>query len=81
MKTHLKYSIIAFIGIAFVLWYQKPSLMFDEEQQMRPFGIGHSKTIFYYPFIILITGMISYFIFLNIGMRRWEYEPLQKKIK
>lgn len=69
MQNHLKYSILLFIAAAFILWCQKPRIMFDGEGQMRPFGIGRAKTIFYFPFVILLFGMIVYFVCLNLSMR------------
>ena len=43
---YLKYSIFCFIIISIFIWIKKPNLIFDENNNIRNFGIGNKKTIF-----------------------------------
>ena len=63
LDEYLKYSIIVFLFLSILLWIKKPKLIFDSDKKMRQFGTGKNKTIFYYPFIILIIAILTYYFF------------------
>ena len=67
---YLKYSIIVFIVIAVFIWIRKPKCIFNKDKNLKRFGIGKYKTIFYYPFILIILAIIIYFIFYSIFLRK-----------
>jgi hypothetical protein len=66
-NNYIKFTIIFYIIISIIIWVKKPKLLFYNNK-LRIFGIGPNKTIFYYPFIIIILAIILYFIFFNISM-------------
>tara|TARA_B100000497_G_C7608848_1_gene365665 strand:- start:580 stop:810 length:231 start_codon:yes stop_codon:yes gene_type:complete len=62
-KDYLKYSIILFLLISIIIWNKKPKLIFDSNNNIKQFGTGKNKTIFYFPFLIVIIAIIIFFIF------------------
>jgi hypothetical protein len=68
--NYLKYSVIAYLFIALVIWMKKPSIMFDSEKRIKNFGIGKNKTIFYYPIVLIIIAIFIFTIFNNIYLRQ-----------
>lgn len=62
-KDYLKYSIILFLLISIIIWNKKPKLIFDNNNNIKQFGTGKNKTIFYFPFLIVIIAIIIFFIF------------------
>jgi len=67
---YIKYSIILYLLISLIIWIKKPVLIFDNNKNIRPFGVGKNKTIFYYPFILIVLAIVCYFIFFNIYLRK-----------
>ena len=60
-SNYLKYSVIAYLLIAFFIWMQKPSLIFDKNKNIKKFGVGSNKTIFYYPLVLIVLAIVLYF--------------------
>lgn len=60
---YLKYTITTYLIISIIIWVKKPSVMFDRDGQMKNFGIGPNKTIFYYPLILIILAIITFSVF------------------
>jgi len=63
LDNYIKYNIIIFLVISILIWIKKPKLVFDSNNNMKQFGTGRNKTIFYYPFVIFIIALISFYIF------------------
>ena len=61
----IKYSIIIYLAISIFMWTQKPKLMFNNNN-IKSFGIGVNKTIFYYPLVMIVLAIIIYSISLNL---------------
>ena len=68
--NYLKYTVFVFLVIAIIIWIKKPAIIFNEDKNIKPFGIGPNKTIFYYPLILIILSIIIYFIFFSIYLRK-----------
>jgi hypothetical protein len=52
--------IFLYIIISISLYYLKPKIMFSSDGNMKKFGTGFDKTIFYYPYVIIIIGLVLY---------------------
>ena len=61
----IKYSLIIYLAISIFIWMQKPKLMFNNKN-IKSFGIGVNKTIFYYPLVMIVLAIIIYSVFLNL---------------
>ena len=62
----IKYSVIIYLVISIFIWMQKPKLMFNNNNNIRSFGIGVNKTIFYYPLVMIVFAIIIYSVSLNL---------------
>jgi len=56
-------TIFVFITVSVVLYYWKPGLMFDDQNEMRSFGIGNGKTCFSFSVVTFTIAMIFYILF------------------
>lgn len=64
-------SIVIFLAIAVGLYMSRPALMFTTDGRMKRFGTRSAdKTIFYYPYVIIIVAILVYFILEAIAMKR-----------
>ena len=57
-------SLFVYFIIVFILLLIKPSLMFDSNGQMKPFGVGFEdgKSVFSPIFVFPLLAFLSYFI-------------------
>jgi len=53
-----------------MIWVQKPKLIFDDQNNIKPFGVGKKKTIFYYPLILIVLACCIYFVFLSVFLKK-----------
>jgi hypothetical protein len=66
-KTLYPYLAV-YVLIALALWYSKTPLMFDPATgKLREFGVGYSKTIFYYPLVLVFVAMVLFYIHQVVG--------------
>ena len=68
--NYFKYTVITYLIISIYIWFKKPKLIFDKNNNMKSFGVGKTKTIFYYPFITIILAIIIYFLYFSIYLRK-----------
>ena len=68
--NYLKYSVIVYLTISIAIWIIKPPLIFDEKKNIKQFGVGNKKTIFYYPLILIVLAIILYLIFYSLYLRK-----------
>jgi hypothetical protein len=54
--------IFIYLVISVGLYFLKPKIMFNNDGNMKKFGIGFDKTIFYYPYVIIILALVLYII-------------------
>ena len=66
----IKIVIISFVIICFGLYTLKPSLMFNDNNSFKQFGLTRDKTI--YPFW-LVTLLIGIIIYLCIIVKNNDY--------
>ncbi len=68
-KNKLYAVLIVFIIIFSFIHYVKPSLVYNENGEFRPFGIGYRhKTIIPIWIVSIITAIFSYLIVLSFMM-------------
>ena len=61
-NNYMKITISIFVLITILIWSYKPAIMFRKDGSIKEFGVGKDKTVYYYPFILIIIGIISYII-------------------
>ena len=57
--NYLKVIFFLYLTISIGLYYFKPSMMFSDGQ-IKQFGVGKNKTIFYFPLALIIIAIIIY---------------------
>ena len=60
IDRNLQIVIILFIGISYILYKRKPSMMFDKNGKIKEFGTGPEKTITPFWLVSLTIGLLIY---------------------
>jgi hypothetical protein len=59
-------TIIIYLLIMFSLIYTKPSFLFNQDDSIKPFGVGYqTKSILSLPIISILVGILSYMFVLH----------------
>lgn len=61
--------IILYILIALSIFYYKPPIMFDKNE-IKEFGVGNNKTIFYFPCILIFLSLFMFFFFEVLWLKK-----------
>ena len=61
IRKHIKYVILIYFIIAFVLYKLKPNLIFDKNK-IKSFGVGTRKTIFNYYIILIFISILLFYL-------------------
>ena len=62
------YNSIFFVLVIMLVIVWKPSIMFDENQNIKQFGVGDGKTIFSLGCLVAIVAFVSFYIFTVIDI-------------
>lgn len=67
MTLHLTRSVAAVLVTALLLVLTRPPQVFDEENQMRYFGLSEEESLVALPVVILAVGLVTFFgsVFLS----------------
>ncbi len=76
IKSRVIYAILFFVLSVLMIHLLKPSLIYDEDGNMKEFGTGHNKTLFSFGVITVFLAVISFFIFTMIDI---IFDNLKKK--
>lgn len=58
-------AIMVYLAIMFSLIYTKPSFLFNDDESIKPFGLGYqSKSVLSLPIISILVGILSYMFVL-----------------
>ena len=65
-KNKLNVSLLLFLIIFCLIHYIKPSIVYDENGEFRPFGVGYRhKTVIPIWLVAIITAILSYLSVLS----------------
>ena len=65
-KNKLNVSLLIFLVLFFMIHYMKPSIVYDENGEFRPFGVGYRhKTVVPIWLVAIITALFSYLFILS----------------
>ena len=68
-SARVVYSILFFVLASLLIVLAKPKFLFDSETgKPKPFGVGQGKTLFSLGVIILLVGVVTFFMFGLIDM-------------
>ena len=68
INQRLIYSIIFYTLVIILIVISKPKFIFDENNNVIPFGVGQDKTIFPLGYIVVSLAIVSYYIFTLIDI-------------
>ena len=69
-RNPLETSIIIYLIVVIIIWCVKPRFLFDEDGNFKQFGVGQNKkTIFPLWLILVLLGVIIYFIIANVSAK------------
>lgn len=65
-RNKLNISLLIFLIIFFMIHYLKPTIVYDENGEFRPFGVGYRhKTVIPIWLVAIITAIFSYLFVLS----------------
>jgi hypothetical protein len=62
------YSILFYILSIILIIISKPSLVYDKNGDVKPFGVGPDKTIFPLGVCVVAFAILSYYVFCVIDL-------------
>ena len=63
MRSSTVNVIIIYLVTGYLIWSIKPLIFFDEDGDMKTFGLGEDETVFYYLLILIFISIIVFYIF------------------
>lgn len=68
MNTRVIYSVLFYVLLIVLMIVSKPSVMFEENGNIKPFGIGDEKTMFSLGVFTVVLAIISFYLFCLIDL-------------
>ena len=68
INTRIIYSILFYVLLMVLIILAKPSVMFDNDGNIKIFGTGSDKTMFSFGVFSVIIAIISFYIFSMIDL-------------
>jgi len=68
LNHRVLYSIAFYVLVIVLFVVSKPAVIFDQEGNIKPFGIGESKTIFSLGVFVVALAIISFYVFAIIDI-------------
>ena len=63
----IQLSIILYVFTIFTIWILKPTILFNENGELKEFGINrYNKTVLPFWIVVILVSILSYFIFTLI---------------
>ena len=67
-NTRLLYAIVFFILLIALVFTSKPSLVFNKDGSIKPYGIGEDKTMFSFGVFTVVLAILSFYFFCVIDL-------------
>lgn len=68
LNTRLLYAIVFFILLIALLFTTKPSLIFNQDGSLKPYGVGEDKTMFSFGVFTVVLAILSFYFFCIIDL-------------
>lgn len=68
INTRLLYAIAFFVLLVALLYSTKPSIVFNKDGSLKPYGIGDSKTMFSFGVLTVVLAILSFYFFCVIDI-------------
>jgi hypothetical protein len=68
ISARIIYSILFYILLIILITLAKPSVMFEIDGTLKPFGIGDDKTMFSLGVFTVVLAVLSFYVFCMIDL-------------
>ena len=68
IPSRVVYSILFYILLLVLIVLIRPSIMFNEHGNIKPFGIGEDKTMFSFGVFTVVLAILSFYVFCLIDL-------------
>ena len=68
VNSRVIYSVLFFVLIMILAIVSKPSIMFNEDGQIKPFGLGEEKTMFSVGVVTSVVAILCFYTFCIIDI-------------
>ena len=68
INTRIVYSILFYILLIVLIVLTKPSIIFEPNDNLKPFGIGEDKTMFSFGVFTVVLAILSFYVFCLIDL-------------
>ena len=68
INSRVVYSVLFYLLLMILIFVSKPSVMFDDNGNVKHFGIGDHKTVFSFGVLTVVIAAISFYIFCIIDI-------------
>jgi hypothetical protein len=68
VNSRIVYAVLFYVLLIILLVLSKPSIMFEKDGSIKPFGVGQEKTMFSIGVFSIVLAILSYYIFCLVDM-------------
>lgn len=68
LNSRIIYSILFYVLLMILIVITKPNIMFEDDGNIKSFGIGDDKTMFSFGLFAILLAIISFYIFCMIDL-------------
>jgi hypothetical protein len=68
LSQRVVYATLFYVLVIMLVMVLKPTFIFDEYGNIRPFGVGNDKTLFSLGVITVATAILSFYLFCIIDL-------------
>lgn len=68
VSTRVVYSVVFYILVMMLIIVSKPSVIFERDGSIKPFGVGIDKTMFSMGVFAVVGAIISFYMFCIIDL-------------
>lgn len=68
INSRIVYATLFYVLLVILIVLAKPSIIFDKDGSIKPFGVGEDKTMFSLGVFSIVLAIVSYYIFCLVDM-------------
>lgn len=67
-NTRVLYAVVFFVLLIALVFTSKPSIIFNKDGSLKPYGIGEDKTMFSFGVFTVVLAILSFYFFCVIDI-------------
>jgi hypothetical protein len=68
VNSRIVYATLFYVLLVILIVLAKPSIIFEKDGSIKPFGVGEDKTMFSLGVFSIVLAIVSYYIFCLVDM-------------